>query len=205
MVREEINESFVEGSIVDEIEDGVDGLDSFEVIFLDTSFLDNGVVIRILDEEGVLFVYEMEIGRQEGVIMAVELKKIQVSSCMFLLGVVVFFVSVDALINFSFVFVFVDNVIVQILFIVFIIVYNVGELSNVIGLILFGVIFIVFDFGDLSNKNIKIVFGDFIIDISVNVSSFDLVMVLEDIVNVSEMEDLFFIRMVSLLLKNEFF
>lgn len=63
IVREEINESFVEGSIVDEIEDGVDGLDSFEVIFLDTSFLDNGVVIRILDEEGVLFVYEMEIGR----------------------------------------------------------------------------------------------------------------------------------------------
>lgn len=205
MVREEINESFVEGSIVDEIEDGVDGLDSFEVIFLDTSFLDNGVVIRILDEEGVLFVYEMEIGRQEGVIMAVELKKIQVSSCMFLLGVVVFFVSVDALINFSFVFVFVDNVIVQILFIVFIIVYNVGELSNVIDLILFGVIFLVFGFGDLNNKNIKIVFGDFIIDISVNVSSFDLVMVLEDIVNVSEMEDLFLIRMVSLLLKNEFF
>lgn len=63
IVREEINESFVEGSIVNEIEDGVDGLDSFEVIFLDTSFLDNGVVIRILDEEGVLFVYEMEIGR----------------------------------------------------------------------------------------------------------------------------------------------
>lgn len=63
IVREEINESFVEGSIVDEIEDGVDGLDSFEVIYLDTSFLDNGVVIRILDEEGVLFVYEMEIGR----------------------------------------------------------------------------------------------------------------------------------------------
>lgn len=63
IVREEINESFVEGSIVDEIEDGVDGLDSFEVIFSDTSFLDNGVVIRILDEEGVLFVYEMEIGR----------------------------------------------------------------------------------------------------------------------------------------------
>lgn len=63
IVREEINDSFVEGSIVDEIEDGVDGLDSFEVIFLDTSFLDNGVVIRILDEEGVLFVYEMEIGR----------------------------------------------------------------------------------------------------------------------------------------------
>lgn len=63
IIREEINESFVEGSIVDEIEDGVDGLDSFEVIFLDTSFLDNGVVIRILDEEGVLFVYEMEIGR----------------------------------------------------------------------------------------------------------------------------------------------
>lgn len=63
IVREEINESFVEGSIVDEIEDGVDGLDSFEVIFLDTSFLDNGVVIRILDKEGVLFVYEMEIGR----------------------------------------------------------------------------------------------------------------------------------------------
>lgn len=63
IVREEINESFVEGSIVSEIEDGVDGLDSFEVIFLDTSFLDNGVVIRILDEEGVLFVYEMEIGR----------------------------------------------------------------------------------------------------------------------------------------------
>lgn len=63
IVREEINESFVEGSIVDELEDGVDGLDSFEVIFLDTSFLDNGVVIRILDEEGVLFVYEMEIGR----------------------------------------------------------------------------------------------------------------------------------------------
>lgn len=63
IVREEINESFVEGSIVDEIEDGVDGLDSFEVIFLDTSFLDNGVMIRILDEEGVLFVYEMEIGR----------------------------------------------------------------------------------------------------------------------------------------------
>lgn len=63
IVREEINESFVEGSIVDEIEDGVDGLDSFEVIFLDMSFLDNGVVIRILDEEGVLFVYEMEIGR----------------------------------------------------------------------------------------------------------------------------------------------
>lgn len=62
IVREEINESFVEGSIVDEIEDGVDGLDSFEVIFSDT-FLDNGVVIRILDEEGVLFVYEMEIGR----------------------------------------------------------------------------------------------------------------------------------------------
>lgn len=137
--------------------------------------------------------------------MAVELKKIQVSSCMFLLGVVVFFVSVDALINFSFVFVIVDNVIVQILFIVFIIVYNVGELSNVIGLILFGVIFIVFGFGDLDNKNIKIVFGDFIIDISVNVSSFDLVMVFEDIVNVSEMEDLFFIRIVSLSLKNEFF
>lgn len=137
--------------------------------------------------------------------MAVELKKIQVSSCMFLLGVVVFFVSVDALINFSFVFVFVDNFIVQILFIVFIIVYNVGELSNVIGLILFGVIFLVFDFGDLNNKNIKIVFGDFFIDISVNVSSFDLVMVLEDIVNVSEMEDLFFIRIVSLSLKNEFF
>lgn len=137
--------------------------------------------------------------------MAVELKKIQVSSCMFLLGVVVFFVSVDALINFSFVFVFVDNVFVQILFIVFIIVYNVGELSNVIGLILFGVIFLVFGFGDLNNKNIKIVFGDFIIDISVNVSSFDLVMVFEDIVNVSEMEDLFFIRIVSLLLKNEFF
>lgn len=137
--------------------------------------------------------------------MAVELKKIQVSSCMFLLGVVVFFVSVDALINFSFVFVFVDNFIVQILFIVFIIVYNVGELSNVIDLILFGVIFIVFDFGDLNNKNIKIMFGDFFIDISVNVSSFDLVMVFEDIVNVSEMEDLFFIRMVSLLLKNEFF
>lgn len=63
IVREEINESFVEGSIVDEIEDGVDGLDSFEVIFSDTSFLDNGVMIRILDEEGVLFVYEMEIGR----------------------------------------------------------------------------------------------------------------------------------------------
>lgn len=63
IIREEINESFVEGSIVDEIEDGVDGLDSFEVIFSDTSFLDNGVVIRILDEEGVLFVYEMEIGR----------------------------------------------------------------------------------------------------------------------------------------------
>lgn len=63
IVREEINESFVEGSIVNEIEDGVDGLDSFEVIFSDTSFLDNGVVIRILDEEGVLFVYEMEIGR----------------------------------------------------------------------------------------------------------------------------------------------
>lgn len=63
IVKEEINESFVEGSIVDEIEDGVDGLDSFEVIFLDTSFLDSGVVIRILDEEGVLFVYEMEIGR----------------------------------------------------------------------------------------------------------------------------------------------
>lgn len=63
IVREEINESFVEGSIVSEIEDGVDGLDSFEVIFLDTSFLDNGVVIRILDEEGGLFVYEMEIGR----------------------------------------------------------------------------------------------------------------------------------------------
>lgn len=63
IVREEINESFVEGSIVSEIEDGVDGLDSFEVIFSDTSFLDNGVVIRILDEEGVLFVYEMEIGR----------------------------------------------------------------------------------------------------------------------------------------------
>lgn len=137
--------------------------------------------------------------------MAVELKKIQVSSCMFLLGVVVFFVSVDALINFSFVFVIVDNVIVQILFIVFIIVYNVGELSNVIGLILFGVIFLVFGFGDLNNKNIKIVFGDFFIDISVNVSSFDLVMVLEDIVNVSEMEDLFFIRIVSLSLKNEFF
>lgn len=152
----------------------------------------------------------MEIGRQEGVIMAVELKKIQVSSCMFLLGVVVFFVSVDALINFSFVYVIVDNVIVdnfivQILFIVFIIVYNVGELSNVIGLILFGVIFLVFGFGDLNNKNIKIMFGDFIIDISVNVSSFDLVMVLEDIVNVSEMEDLFLIRIVSLLLKNEFF
>lgn len=137
--------------------------------------------------------------------MAVELKKIQVSSCMFLLGVVVFFVSVDALINFSFVYVIVDNVIVQILFIVFIIVYNVGELSNVIGLILFGVIFLVFGFGDLNNKNIKIVFGDFIIDISVNVSSFDLVMVFEDIVNVSEMEDLFFIRIVSLSLKNEFF
>lgn len=137
--------------------------------------------------------------------MAVELKKIQVSSCMFLLGVVVFFVSVDALINFSFVFVFVDNVIVQILFIVFIIVYNVGDLSNVKGLILFGVIFLVFGFGDLNNKNIKIVFGDFIIDISVNVSSFDLVMVLEDIVNVSEMEDLFLIRIVSLSLKNEFF
>lgn len=137
--------------------------------------------------------------------MAVELKKIQVSSCMFLLGVVVFFVSVDALINFSFVFVFVDNFIVQILFIVFIIVYNVGELSNVIDLILFGVIFIVFDFGDLNNKNIKIMFGDFFIDISVNVSSFDLVMVLEDIVNVSEMEDLFLIRIVSLSLKNEFF
>lgn len=162
-------------------------------------------MIRILDEEGVLFVYEMEIGRQEGVIMAVELKKIQVSSCMFLLGVVVFFVSVDALINFSFVFVIVDNVIVQILFIVFIIVYNVGDLSNVIDLILFGVIFLVFGFGDLKNKNIKIVFGDFIIDISVNVSSFDLVMVLEDIVNVSEMEDLFLIRIVSLSLKNEFF
>lgn len=48
-------------------------------------------------------------------------------------------------------------------------------------------------------------FGDFIIDISVNVSSFDLVMVFEDIVNVSEMEDLFFIRIVSLSLKNEFF
>lgn len=63
IVREEINESFVEGSIVDEIEDGVDGLDSFEVIFSDISFLDNGVMIRILDEEGVLFVYEMEIGR----------------------------------------------------------------------------------------------------------------------------------------------
>lgn len=63
IVREEINESFVEGSIVSEIEDGVDWLDSFEVIFSDTSFLDNGVVIRILDEEGVLFVYEMEIGR----------------------------------------------------------------------------------------------------------------------------------------------
>lgn len=137
--------------------------------------------------------------------MAVELKKIQVSSCMFLLGVVVFFVSVDALINFSFVFVFVDNFIVQLLFIVFIIVYNVGELSNVIDLILFGVIFLVFDFGDLNNKNIKIVFGDFIIDISVNVSSFDLVMVFEDIVNVSEMEDLFLIRIVSLSLKNEFF
>lgn len=142
--------------------------------------------------------------------MAVELKKIQVSSCMFLLGVVVFFVSVDALINFSFVFVFVDNVIVdnvivQILFIVFIIVYNVGELSNVIGLILFGVIFLVFGFGDLNNKNIKIMFGDFFIDFSVNVSSFDLVMVLEDIVNVSEMEDLFLIRIVSLSLKNEFF
>lgn len=137
--------------------------------------------------------------------MAVELKKIQVSSCMFLLGVVVFFVSVDALINFSFVFVIVDNVIVQILFIVFIIVYNVGDLSNVIDLILFGVIFLVFGFGDLKNKNIKIVFGDFIIDISVNVSSFDLVMVFEDIVNVSEMEDLFLIRIVSLSLKNEFF
>lgn len=63
IVREEINESFVEGSIVSEIEDGVDGLDSFEVIFTDTLFLDNGVAIRILDEEGVLFVYEMEIGR----------------------------------------------------------------------------------------------------------------------------------------------
>lgn len=63
IVREEINESFVEGSIVDEIEDGVDGLDSFEVIFSDISFLDNGVMIRILDKEGVLFVYEMEIGR----------------------------------------------------------------------------------------------------------------------------------------------
>lgn len=48
-------------------------------------------------------------------------------------------------------------------------------------------------------------FGDFFIDISVNVSSFDLVMVLEDIVNVSEMEDLFLIRIVSLSLKNEFF
>lgn len=63
IVREEINESFVEGSIVSEIEDGVDGLDSFEVIFSDTLFLDNGVAIRILDEERVLFVYEMEIGR----------------------------------------------------------------------------------------------------------------------------------------------
>lgn len=63
IVREEINESFVEGSIVNEIEDGVDGLDSFEVIFSDTLFLDNGVAIRIMDEERVLFVYEMEIGR----------------------------------------------------------------------------------------------------------------------------------------------
>nr|XP_034309964.1 A-kinase anchor protein 9 isoform X18 [Crassostrea gigas] len=77
IVREETNESFAEGSIVDETEDGVDGPDSLEVIFPDTSSPDNGAVTRILDEEGAPPAHEMETGRQEGVTMAVEPKKTQ--------------------------------------------------------------------------------------------------------------------------------
>ncbi|XP_052683302.1 A-kinase anchor protein 9-like isoform X12 [Crassostrea angulata] len=77
IVREETNESFAEGSIVDESEDGVDGPDSLEVIFPDTSSPDNGAVTRILDEEGAPPAHEMETGRQEGVTMAVEPKKTQ--------------------------------------------------------------------------------------------------------------------------------
>lgn len=203
IVREETNESFAEGSIVDETEDGVDGPDSLEVIFPDTSSPDNGAVTRILDEEGAPPAHEMETGRQEGVTMAVEPKKTQVSPCMLSSGAAASSVSVDALTNSSSVFVSVDNVTVQISPTVSTTAHNAGELSNVTGPIPPGVISTAFGSGDLNNKNTKTMSGDFTTDTSANVSSFDSAMASEDIVNVSEMEDLSLTRMASLSSKNE--
>lgn len=203
IVREETNERFVEGSIVDETEDGVDGPDSLEVNFLDTSSPDNGAVTRILDEEGAPPAHEMEAGRQEEVTMAVEPKKTQVSPCMLSSGAAASSVSVDALTNSSSVYVSVDNVTVQIPPTVSTTAHNAGELSNVTDTIPPGLISTAFGSGDLSNKNTKTMSGDFPTDTSADVSRFDSAMASEDTVNVSDMEDLSFTRMASLSSKNE--